>query len=91
MRAALVLLLVLAAPTAAACSLAGPVPPPGAFTLRFADGTERDVAVEGRLLGAMCELSNRHALAGDLFAWVEVKRHVTNAPWDVHVLDLARG
>lgn len=85
------LLLALLAPTAAACSLAGPVPPPGAFTLRWPDGDARVVPVEGRLLGGMCELSNKHDLGDGLFAWVEVDQHVSDAPWNVHVLDLGTG
>lgn len=91
MRGAAFLVLLLVTPAAAACSMSAPVAMPGAFTLALADGSEREVVVDGRLLGAGCELSNRHALAGGLFAWVEVERFATGYPWDLHVLDLATG
>ncbi len=66
----LVLLLLL--PTASACSLAGPVPLPGAFILWDPDtGDTQSFEVTKRGLGADCSLSNRFAIGAGQFAWVE--------------------
>ncbi|HUR68791.1 MAG TPA: hypothetical protein VM370_06050 [Candidatus Thermoplasmatota archaeon] len=71
MRALLLALLTLA-PTAAACSMAGPVPGPGAFILVPDDGGANvTIPVEGRMSGAGCELSNAHLLQDGTFAWLE--------------------
>lgn len=93
MRALGLLLLALLAPTAAACSLAGPVPGPGAFTLvPMEGGLPVVIAVEGRELGAACELSNPHALEGTTFAWRETAwRRSGDTQHEVHLLDLATG
>ncbi|HWH08101.1 MAG TPA: hypothetical protein VNX21_02810 [Candidatus Thermoplasmatota archaeon] len=86
MRAPLLLLATLLAPVAGACSLAGPVPGPGVFSVEpLAGGEAWRVEVRGRMLGGTCELSNPHALDGDAFAWVEVARLESGAPRDVHV------
>ena len=58
--------------TAAACSLAGPVPGPGHFFLyELSTGDEVEIPVHQRSLGASCELSNAFAFDGKRFAWVE--------------------
>lgn len=84
-------LLVLAVPPAQACSLAGPVPGPGMFELRPVDSASPPVRieVEGRILGAMCDLSNPHALGGGWFAWFE--HDMAGGPWSLHARDLATG
>lgn len=75
MRTAALLLVLLLAPTAAACTLRETPPGPGAFVLTdLADGTEWRVEVDGRALGGTCELSNHHALAGGWLAWIEAGR-----------------
>lgn len=92
MRVLGLLLLALLAPTAAACSLAGPVPGPGAFTLMpMDDGEQIVIAVEGRELGAGCELSNPHALDGTTFAWRETDWPRSGVRYEAHLLDLATG
>lgn len=70
--AALVTAFALLSTSAAACSLAGPVPGPGQFFLfDLTSGKEIEVPVAGRWLGAGCELSNPFAFDGATFAWSE--------------------
>lgn len=86
-------LVVLLAPVASACSLAGPVPGPGTFTLVPWDGGhDVTVVVEGRMLGAGCELSNVFSLRDGVFAWLEYTQAGREWAWrEVHILDLATG
>ena len=76
---------------ASACSLASEPPGPGAFTLWRDGANETLVPVDGRMLGAGCELSNPHVVVGDTFAWVEMAMMAAGEPRDAHVLDLETG
>lgn len=88
----LLALLLLASGSASACSLAGMPLGPGAFTVWSLEGEALAVVpVQGRMLGASCELSNRHALQGDVFAWIEMREQRSGEAKDLHVLDLSTG
>lgn len=77
-------------PTGHACSLAGPVPGPGQFQVRPVEGGPPvRVDVEGRMLGAMCDLSNPYAVGGGWFVWFEHDQ--AGGPWSLHARDLATG
>lgn len=92
MRATPILLLaVMLLPTGVACSLAGPAPGPGAFTLwPHAGGDPIVVEVHGRSLGGTCDLSNDHALVEGVFTWIE-QPEMRPGPASLHRRDLATG
>lgn len=90
-RACLPLLAILLVPSVAACSLAGPAPGPGTFTLVPHEGGDPIVIeVHGRSLGGMCELSNDHDLVDGVFAWIE-RPERSHGPATVHMRDLTSG
>lgn len=92
MRALAPVLLLLLAPTVSACSFAGPVPGPAAFTLVPMEGGEaRTIVVDGRMSGGMCELSNPHLLVDGVFAWMEYQYPRSGSYREAHLLDLATG
>lgn len=85
------ILLALLPGTAAACSLAGPVPGPGHFFLyELATGDELEIPVHQRSLGASCDLFNPFAYDGTRFAWIEgPETYSDKIPDTAYVYDIA--